>query len=215
MSLRFCGCTLDVDAHRLFRGSDEVHLSPKAFETFKILVENRPRALSKTELLNRVWPDVVVSEVSLARVISEIRGQIGDDRHGRIIRTVHSHGYAFVAELEDTAADERPRKLEPPACWLISATRTLPLYEGAQIIGRDETADVRLDSPKVSRRHARIAVRQGRATVEDLGSKNGTFVGSTRIGTPTLLDDGDELKIGRFAFVFRHSESSGSTETEG
>ena len=215
MSFRFCGCTLDVDAHRLFRGPDEVHLSPKAFETFRILVENRPRALSKTELLGRVWPDVIVSEVSLARVISEIRGGIGDDRQGRIIRTVHSHGYAFVAEVQDTAADERPRRLEHPVCWLISATRTMPLYEGTQIIGRDEIADVRLDSPKVSRRHARIAVRNGQATVEDLESKNGTFVGTTRIEAATPLHDGDKLRIGRFAFVFRYGEFSSSTETEG
>jgi DNA-binding winged helix-turn-helix (wHTH) protein len=215
MSLRFCGCTLDVDAHRLFRGPDEVHLSPKAFETFRILVESRPRALSKTELLSRVWSDVIVSEVSLARVISEIRERIGDDRRGRIIRTVHSHGYAFVADVEDTAADERPRKLGHPAGWLISATRTLPLYEGTQILGRDEAADVRLDSPKVSRRHARLTVRQGQATVADLGSKNGTFVGPARIEAATPLNDGDELRIGRFVFVFRHGEVSGSTETEG
>src|SRR4029450_4267614 len=101
MSLRFCGCTLDIEARRLFRGRDEVHLSPKAFETLRALVENRPRAMSKAELLQRVWPDVIVSEVSLARVVNEIREALGDDRKGRIVRTVHSHGYAFVGEIAD------------------------------------------------------------------------------------------------------------------
>jgi len=216
MSLRFCGCPLDLEARRLFRGTKEVHLSPKAFETLRTLVEHRPRALSKAELLGRVWPDVVVSEVSVARVVSEIRGGLGDDRTGRIIRTVHSHGYAFVAET-DEADGERcsglPRRHQP-VCWLISATRTLPLVEGEQIIGRDPALDLFLDSPKVSRRHARIEIAGARATIEDLGSKNGSFVRNARIEGPTPLQDGDEVQIARFTFVFRRRELLASTETE-
>src|SRR4029450_12393514 len=104
MSLRFCGCTLDVEARRLFRGSDELHLSPKAFETLRTLVENRPRAMSKAELLSRVWPDVIVSEVSLARVVNEIRERLGDDRTGRVVRTVHFHAYALSAESEGSVS---------------------------------------------------------------------------------------------------------------
>ena len=216
MSLRFCGCTLDVEARRLFRGRDEVHLSPKAFETLRTLVENRPRAMSKAELLGLVWPDVIVSEVSVARVVNEIRETLGDDRKGRIIRTVHSHGYAFVAEIQDTLSGQQPGTVRRhPAGWLISPMRTLPLYEGEQIIGRDPTLELYLDSPKVSRRHARIEVRGTQATIEDLGSKNGSLVGNIRIERPTVLYHGDEVQIGRLKFVFRREESPGSTETEG
>lgn len=215
MSLRFCGCTLDVEARRLFRGQDEAHLSPKAFETLRALIENRPRAMSKAELLKGVWPDVIVSEVSVARVVNEIRETLGDDRKGRIIRTVHSHGYAFVAEIEDAVSSQRRGSGQKhPMGWLISATRTLPLYEGEQIVGRDPTLDLYLDSPKVSRRHARIEIKGAEATIEDLGSKNGSFVGNVRIDRPTALYPGDEVKIGRFKFVFRLAESAGSTETE-
>jgi DNA-binding winged helix-turn-helix (wHTH) protein len=217
MSLRFCGCTLDVEARRLFRGREEVRLSPRAFETLRTLVERRPRALSKGELLGHVWPDVFVSEVSLARVVNEIRQRLGDGREGRIIRTIHSHGYAFVAEIEDEDALSRQQPetvRRQPVCWLISATRTLPLQEGAQIIGRDPTVELYLDSPKVSRRHARIEVKRTQATIEDLGSKNGSFVRDTRIEVPTALHDGDEVQIGRFKFVFRPAEPTTSTETE-
>ena len=214
MSQRFCGCTLDVEARRLWRGPDEVHLSPKAFETLRALVEARPRAMSKAELLRRVWPDVIVSEVSLARVVNEIRERLGDDRQGRIIRTVHSHGYAFVAEIE--VSDQQPGAVRThPVCWLISATRTLPLHEGQQIVGRDPTLELSLDSPKVSRRHGRIEVNGTHATIEDLGSKNGIHVRNTRIEGPTALQHGDEVLIGRFKFVFQLEESPGSTETEG
>jgi DNA-binding winged helix-turn-helix (wHTH) protein len=215
MSLRFCGCTLDVEARRLFRGSDELHLSPKAFETLRTLVENRPRAMSKAELLSRVWPDVIVSEVSLARVVNEIRERLGDDRTGRIVRTVHSHGYAFVAEIEDRVSGQRSGGIRRNRVgWLISATHTLPVYEGEQIIGRDPTLEIFLDSPKVSMRHARIDIKGAQAAIEDLNSKNGTFVENIRVLGPTLLHHGDEIRIGRFKFVFQLEESMGSTETE-
>ena len=172
--------------------------------------------MSKAELLGRVWPDVIVSEVSLARSINEIREAVGDDRRGRIIRTVHSHGYAFVAEIEDADSGQlAANRRRHTAGWLISATRTLALHEGQQIIGRDPTLEICLDSPRVSRRQAQIAIAGNFATIEDLGSKNGTFVRDTRIDGPTVLANGDEIRIGRFTFVFRLSESPASTETEG
>jgi DNA-binding winged helix-turn-helix (wHTH) protein len=66
MRMRFCDCRLDTDARQLFRNAQPVPLSPKAFQLLKLLIEQRPRALSKDELLERVWPDVFVSPVSLA-----------------------------------------------------------------------------------------------------------------------------------------------------
>jgi DNA-binding winged helix-turn-helix (wHTH) protein len=215
MSLWFCGCTLDLDARRLFRGHDELHLSPKAFETLRQLVENRPRPLSKAELLTRVWPDVTVTEVSVARVINEIRETLGDDRRGRIVRTMHSLGYAFVADIEDAATGQRTSGTRRhPAGWLVSASRSVPLYEGSQIIGRDPTLEIFLDSTKVSRRHARIEIRGTQATMEDLGSKNGSFVEGVRIEGPTFLRPGHSVRIGPFTFGFRMEPGAGSTETD-
>jgi DNA-binding winged helix-turn-helix (wHTH) protein len=214
MSLRFGNCTLDIGARRLFRGRDEVRLSPKAFETLRVLVENRPRAMSKRELLESVWLGIVVSEVSLARVVSEIRSLLQGKRSGRIIRTVHSHGYAFVAEIDSGAGKEPALIRKAPVCWLISESRSLPLREGSHIVGRDPALDVFLDSPKVSRRHARIDIAGTRATIEDLGSKNGSVVGKTRIEFPTTLCHGDEVQFGRFRFVFRLTESLPSTESD-
>jgi DNA-binding winged helix-turn-helix (wHTH) protein len=217
MSLRFAGCVLDVEARQLFRGRNEVELSPKAFETLRVLVESRPRALTKAELLDRVWPGVFVSEASVAKAVSEIRERLGDRAHGgRIVRTVHGYGYAFSANVEDDGPNQRRQSDAPPrACWLVSGARTLSLRSGEQILGRDPRTDLRLDSPKVSRQHARIVVADSHATIEDLGSKNGTFVRGVKISGPTVLQDGDKIRLGLLTFAFRMEDPPRSTETVG
>jgi DNA-binding winged helix-turn-helix (wHTH) protein len=212
--MRFTDCIFDPEARLLFRGGNEVHLSRKAFDLLQLLVECRPRAVPKTELLDRVWPGIFVSDASLAKVVNEIRQAVGDDAHEpRIIRTFHGHGYAFVADV----LAEPPKKQEArkrTACWLESDDRDLALGEGELIVGRDPSLELWLDSPRVSRRHARLSVAGTSVTIEDLGSKNGTYVGDRRITSPTVLLPGDEVRFGPFKFVFRAYEPGGLTETE-
>jgi DNA-binding winged helix-turn-helix (wHTH) protein len=215
VTLRFADCTLDTDARRLFRGTCEVHLQPKAFELLALLVENRSRALSKTELLERVWPGVFVSEASLARVVHEIRDAIGDrGRDGQIIRTVHAFGYAFAAAVEGEQTQAAAVMAGVGVYWLICGSREFPLNDGEHIVGRGLNAEIRLDSPKVSRRHAKFVVRGAKVTVEDLGSKNGTFVRDARISKSSPLDAGDEIRIAHFTMVLRRFTLQESTEVQ-
>ena len=113
MTFRFADCILDTSARSLLReGRPAARLTPKSFELLALLVEHRPRALPKEELLERVWPGVFVSDASLAKVVSKLRQAIGDDAASPIIRTVHGYGYAFAAAIEgrDEAAPlPRPR----------------------------------------------------------------------------------------------------------
>lgn len=212
MKLRFAGCTLDTDARTLVRDGAEVHLSPKAFELLSVLAENRPRALGKDDLLQRVWPGVFVSDDSLAKVVSQIRKAIGEDDASPVLRTVHGFGYAFAADaVEHEAAGPDPRRTA--LCWLFCGTREFPLSDGEHILGREPEAGICLDSPQVSRRHARVVVAGTRATLEDLGSKNGSFVGGVRISGPTPLQSGDEASIGPFRLLFRVASESPSTQT--
>jgi pSer/pThr/pTyr-binding forkhead associated (FHA) protein len=88
------------------------------------------------------------------------------------------------------------------------------LRPGEHVLGRSEEAQVRLDAPGVSRRHARIVVTDDGATIEDLGSKNGTFVGERLLEAPKALHDGDRVRLGRQLVVFRRSGSSVPTWTE-
>ena len=81
-------------------------------------------------------------------------------------------------------------------------------------IGRDPAATVWIDLSSVSRRHARIVVGNGVATIEDLGSRNGTCVEGERIAKPRRLENGDKIKIGAASLLFRSAHGLGSTESE-
>jgi hypothetical protein len=63
------------------------------------------------------------------------------------------------------------------------------------VIGRQESCDIVLPSRQVSRNHARIRRSSGQHTLEDLGSKNGTFVNGQELTEPYTLQDGDEIQI--------------------
>ena len=214
MTIHFADCILDIDARRLVRSGQEAHLPPKAFDLLKLLVENRPRVLSKTELIERVWPGVFVSDASLAKVVSKIRRAIGQDDDARIVRTVHGCGYAFAAELDNQPRDQSRRTAGSTVCWLFCGRREFPLMDGEHVIGRESDASIWLDSPKVSRRHAKVVVSGGRAVLIDLGSKNGSFVRGIRITDPATLEPGDDVRIGPFSLVFRVADGAGATESE-
>jgi DNA-binding winged helix-turn-helix (wHTH) protein len=216
VTVGFADCILDLDARRLVRGGREVPLSPKAFEILKLLVESRPRALSKAELLERVWPGVFVAEASLAKAISGIRMAVGHRADAPIVRTVHRYGYAFAPPVDDHPAPDEAVQLRGRAaiCWLFCGSREFPLHDGEHIVGREPDAGICLDSPKVSRRHAKLVIEGSCATLEDLGSKNGSFVRGVRISGPTALASGDDARIGPFTLIFRVGGDSASTETE-
>ncbi len=187
--------TLDMDRHQVLRGDEPAHLSNKAFQLLELLVENRPRALSKDELQQALWPDTFVSDTSLTTLVNEIRKVLSETaRKPKLIRTVHGYGYAF-----EGAASPAPLS----GCRLVWGARDILLEAGENILGRDPGTGGSIPDASISRRHARITVRDGVATLDDLESKNGTFVGEVRITAPTLLSDGDPVRLGLLSFVFR------------
>ena len=211
MRVRFGDCTLDSDTRELFRRAQSVHLSPKAFRLLEILLEARPRALAKAEIHEKVWPDAVVSEATLASLIAEIRDAIGDGgKDGPFIRTIHGFGYAFGGRAIDSAPS---RHLEPS--WrLLWEDNEIPVSEGETILGRDRLAGVCVHSEKVSRQHARLVIEKDRIVLEDLGSKNGTYFRGKRIEAPVSLTDGDEFRIGSTTVRVRSVTDAHSTQTE-
>jgi DNA-binding winged helix-turn-helix (wHTH) protein len=199
--------TLDLGARRLLRGREEIHLSPKAYELFKILVDQRPKALSKHELHEQLWPATFVSETNLANLVAEIRDALGETaRRSRYIRTVHRYGYAFNGQVaEDTAA------ATTAFCWLVLDGKRLPLKSGENILGRDADDGIRIESPTVSRRHARIVVAADGATLEDLDSKNGTFLRDHPVTAAVPIADGDTIGVGAIVMRFRRPSRSTAT----
>ena len=214
MIYRFGDCTLEAAARELRRSGQVVSLSPKAFQLLLLLITRRPEALSKDQITQTVWNGVFVGDSSLARVITEIRSAIGDSaRAPRLLRTVHGFGYAFTRGVEEQPAPDVAR--EPPALvWLMCGTGDFRLGQGTQYAGRDADVAVQLNAASVSRRHARFVIDGTSVTVEDLGSKNGTYVRGCRIAEPTPLEPGDEVRIGPFTLTLRLATPSGSTQTE-
>src|SRR5215510_3924887 len=93
---------MDVGRHRLWRGEQEIPLRPKAWDVLCYLLE-RPGLLVTKEVLHRaMWPDTVVSDDTLTKVIAELRQALGDNsRSPRVIETVHGRGFRVVAEVRD------------------------------------------------------------------------------------------------------------------
>jgi DNA-binding winged helix-turn-helix (wHTH) protein len=216
VTFRFDTFVLDEGSRQLLRGGREVHLSPKAFDLLLHLIRTRPRALSKTELHQRLWPGTFVTDASLGMLVTEIRSALGDQaRQSRFVRTVHRFGYAFdatVTELPETAA--RAAASADVVCLLVSSSRQIRLGPGENLVGRDPRAAVWLDSPGISRHHARITVDVSRVVLEDLGSKNGTHVRGQLVTGPTVVTDGDEIRFGSTGVTFRLWTSPGSTASE-
>ena len=213
MTYRFESFTLDSRTRRLLRDDKEIHLSPKAFDLLLSLVENRSRAMSKADLHKQLWPSTFVLETNLASLVAEVRRALGDAADdSRFVRTMHRFGYWFISSVHVGDAGEGPvRSLA--RYWLVWETRQVPLTEGDNILGRAPDAAVWIDALGVSRHHARIIVEGHHATVEDLGSKNGTYVGAQRISAPCRLADGDQIRLGSVVVTFRIPPPVGSTES--
>lgn len=205
--------TLDRSRRQLLLSGGEVHLSPKAFELLTALLQHRPRAVSKAELQELLWPSTFVEETNIASLVAEIRRALRDPASSpAFIRTVYGFGYRFdgkVAEHIDAARPE-PARL---AFALVLNERQLGLMEGANVIGRAGDAAVQIDSPGVSRYHARIVVRDEAATLDDLGSKNGTYLNDDRVVESRPLAEGDRIRLGAIVMTFRIGPEPSPTET--
>jgi DNA-binding winged helix-turn-helix (wHTH) protein len=191
------------------RGGATAHLTKKAFDLLVLLIEHRPSVVSKEEIHARLWPDTFVTESSVQALVSEIR-QALDDESRSMVRTVHGVGYAFATELVEVAGDAKTRAVR---AWLVAATWRVPLYDGDNVLGRGTEDAVPLDVPGISRRHARIRVGE-EVTIEDLGSKNGTWLRDDRVTTPARLTDGDEVRLGSVLFTFRLARALDTTDTQ-
>jgi DNA-binding winged helix-turn-helix (wHTH) protein len=210
MRLTFGRCLFDSGAREVSRDGRPVAISPKAFKLLEILVGRRPNAVSKEQLHELLWPNAFVSDANLPNLVAELRAGLGDEaRNPRVIRTVPRFGYAFCAEAVPVPSGPG----RPAAFKLVWADRAIALREGENLLGREPDAAVWIDVYSVSRRHARIVVSGDQATLEDLGSKNGTFLKGEAVTRPTALSDGDRLRIGTVEMTVRRYAGTVSTQS--
>ena len=209
MIYRFGDVQIDAAARQVSRHGELAHLTRKAFDLLVLLIEQRPNVVTKQEIHTRLWPQTFVSESSVQALVSEIRQALDHESH-RVIRTVHGVGYALAANI---SCDAEATKARYARAWLLADARRVPLYDGDNVLGRGSDEVVAIEEPGISRRHARITVAEG-VTIEDLGSKNGTWVGDERVAEPTSLNDGDHVRLGSALFTFRLARDVDSTDTQ-
>ncbi len=219
---RFGVFDLDARTGELLKRGVRVHLQEQPLQVLAMLVERAGDLVTREELRERLYSrSVFVSfDQALNNAVAKIRAVLGDRAESpHFIETLERHGYRFIASVQwvspadlcpASAAGTKPSKCTVVA-RLTAEDRTIALTEGAHVIGRDPEAEVWIDSPVVSRHHARLIVGNGLVTVEDLGSRNGTFVNREPVTRISVLAHGDELRLGTIAFVVHLS--TGRTPT--
>jgi DNA-binding winged helix-turn-helix (wHTH) protein len=213
MRIRFGEFEMDSETRLVLKAGARLSMTPKAFQLLEVLIRRRPAVVSKHEIFAVLWPKTFVSEANVANLISEIRTLLNDRaRHPRYVRTAHGAGYAFCATAIECGRPPLPPPGPLSTCSLVGESGTFPLVEGDQVLGRGKDCEVALARPTVSRHHARIHVRGVEAVIEDLGSRNGTFVRGLRVSVPEPLVDDDEVSIGGVRLRFRVFDPNRTTD---
>jgi DNA-binding winged helix-turn-helix (wHTH) protein len=200
---------------RISKNGRAVRLRPRAMDVLTALALSAGDLVSKRSLIDEVWRTEFVSDHALTQVIAELRAALGDNAgNPTFIENIPRRGYRLVAPvtpvLESVASNNgvsMPFKLE-------TENGSQPLIQGQNVIGRTEEADICLDKTEVSRCHAMITVQGTTAIIEDLGSKNGTYVNGRQLEGPATLNNGDEIWIGRSVARMRFLIEGEPTKTE-
>lgn len=210
---RFGPFELDVAAYELRRDDTRVPLENRPMDLLVLLVQ-RAGTLIDRQTIQRAIGEAGVFldwDAAINTAVRKIRRALGDDAdRPQYIATIVGKGYRFIAPV---AHVEGSRSEAGPTWFLTQDSREYPLAPGDNLIGRDAAVRVRLGHPSVSRRHARIRIDDACAIVDDLGSRNGTFVDGRRIDSVTgcELRNGTILGIGSVTLQVIVLTSSAST----
>jgi DNA-binding winged helix-turn-helix (wHTH) protein len=220
VSYEFGPFRVDVHARVVLRGGELVPITPKAVELLVALIEARGEVRTKDQLLKQVWPDSFVEEANLSHQIYKLREALSHTQAEPFIQTVPRRGYRFVAPVIERVSSGDPTPapvvidVDPPSAPTLSwGEREVTLSQGRNLLGRTADCVIRVEAVSVSREHARIVVDRQDARIEDLNSKNGTFVNGKRVTGSVTLDDGDEIRIGSVPLIFHSNTAPQTTRT--
>lgn len=209
MSYEFGEFIFDTAKQELLRENEPVHLTPKAMQLLSILIDHRPNVVTHQALFDELWPDVVVVEANLKNLIADLRVALDDhQREGRFLRTVHGRGYAFT---DNVVVSRLGRSRLERLVFLVRDGERMILQPGENILGRGGAANIIIDDHQVSRHHARIVLQPDAVHIQDLSSRNGTYVRGERINKRIALSDGDEIHLGGVSLGVRivsHADES-------
>src|SRR6266700_651918 len=167
----------NLETERLWSGTEEVRLTPKAAAVLRILIENAGEPVSKPELFASVWKDTAVTDDALTSCIQELRKALADDaKQPRFIETRHRRGYRFAARLSESPAEVVAQS--PAVAKDISSIAVLPFADMSP--GRDQeylcegfaeeliNALTRIEGLRVASRTASFQFRSAGADIHDV-----------------------------------------------
>lgn len=227
--IKFAEFELDVDAYVLRRPDGPLRLEKLPMEILILLVQRAGTLVQRSDIQAMLWsPDVHVEHDSaINTAVRKIRRTLGDDAgNPRFVETVVGKGYRFIAPVESDASPPPPSSANhgrSSARWqrvfprysVMRGRQEFILEAGETVFGRDPTAGVYVDHPSVSRRHACISIGSQGAVLEDLKSRNGTFVNGRVIHGPTRIDHGAIIGLGPIALTFIVMAAPASTQSIG
>lgn len=227
--IKFAEFELDVGAYVLRRPDGPLRLEKLPMEVLILLVQRAGTLVQRSEIQAMLWrPDVYIEHGSaINTAVRKIRRTLGDDADNpRFVETVVGKGYRFIAAVEIDASPQarssasHGRSSAPwprlfPSYSVTRGRKEFILETGETVFGRDATAGVFVDHPSVSRRHARISIGSQGAVLEDLKSRNGTFVNGRRIDGPTNIEHGALIGLGPITLTFIVMAAPASTQPIG
>jgi DNA-binding winged helix-turn-helix (wHTH) protein len=217
--LRFGDFELDLAAYALRSGDIAVSLERQPMELLRLLVEARGALVERAQIQAALWNTGVFvdHEAAINTAIRKLRRALGDaPEHPRFIQTVVGKGYRFVAPVHEESPTparvgyESQRRF--PKYSIRRGAEEFALVDGSNLIGRDPDAQVYIDHPSVSRRHALVSIGQSGAVIEDLGSRNGTFVNGRRVEGQAELHQRAVIGAGPIVMTFEVLSEPASTK---
>jgi DNA-binding winged helix-turn-helix (wHTH) protein len=217
---RFGGFELDLAAYTLRRAGERIKVERIPMEVLALLVQSPGTLVERAAIQNALWgPDVFVEcDPAINTAVRKIRQALDDDAdEPRFVETIVGKGYRFVApvardDASETPASERTRR-PFPSCRLSRGRQEFALEPGDNLLGRDPAARVYVNHASVSRRHANISVGSDGATIEDLRSRNGTFLNGKSVLEPTEITDGSIIGLGPITLTFVELGAPASTRS--
>jgi DNA-binding winged helix-turn-helix (wHTH) protein len=212
--IRFGDFELDVDGYQLTRAGARIKLEKLPMDLLVLLATRAGTLVSREEIHASVWGTGVFVErdAAINTAIRKLR-QALNDTPGKptFIETIVGKGYRFAAPSRPPAQSGSHFAAQS-GYVLKHGDRQFDLREGENLLGRDPQAQVYLDHPSVSRRHARILIQHGTARLEDLASRNGTFVDGCRLTGSLDLHRGAILSLGPLTLTFLIRSAPASTQ---
>ena len=216
-TVRFGVFDLDLQTGELRRKGVKVALQEQPFRVLAMLVMQPGELVTRDALRRAVWPEAVFVDFDhgLNKAVAKIRDALGDLADSpRYVETLERRGYRFIAPVEAVVPRSAPALgggAQPVVARLSWNGQSYPLAAGEYVIGRDPSAAIWIESSLVSRRHARVVVSESSVTIEDLGSRNGTFVNGRRLDAISPLASCDEVRIGPDRLIVVTPSAAGST----